>query len=418
MNKTIKLGVIGLGARGYSLLKDVLLPMSGEELETAAVCDTYADRAERAADEIGRATGKRPFLTTDSDKLLGAGIDAVLISAAWEAHIGLAVAAMRKGICVGLEVGGAYCLEDCFRLVRAFEETGTPCMLLENCCYGKRELMALNMARQGVFGEIVHCSGGYHHDLREEIASGKENRHYRLLNYLNRCCENYPTHELGPIAKLLGVNNGNRMLSLTSTASAARGMHEYCLTHREKGHPLAQAEFLQGDVVTTVIRCAGGQTISLTLDTTLPRAYSRAFTVRGTKGAYFGETDSIFLDGVHNEYDFTPEKLWGNAKDYEERYLDRHWRRYDPKGGHGGMDWLVMSAFLESVRSGKRPPIDVYDAAAYMAITPLSEESILRGGAPVAIPDFTGGRWHRRRDIEEGFWALDLPEGNELLCGE
>lgn len=413
MNVKLKLGIIGLGARGSSLLKYVVLPMCEDNIELVSLCDVYEDRVNAAAEEAEKVLGKRPFATTDSEKALTTGIDAVLISAAWESHIDLAISAMRKGIYTGLEVGGAYSVEDCFRLVRTYEETGTHCMLLENCCYGKRELMALNMVRMGVLGDIVHCSGGYHHDLREEVAGGKDNRHYRLRNYINRCCENYPTHELGPIAKLLGINNGNRMLTLTSTASSAKGLHEYCLATKGAEHPLSKIAFSQGDVVTTVIKCAGGQTITLTLDTTLPRAYSRAFTVRGTKGAYFGETDSVFIDGEHNQFDFCPEKLWGNAKKYEDTYLDRLWRDYVPKGGHDGMDWLVFSAFVESALTGKRPPIDVYDAAAYMVITPLSEESIFRGGVPVAVPDFTNGKWYRRSDICDGYYSLDVSGVNK-----
>jgi hypothetical protein len=134
---------------------------------------------------------------------------------------------MKAGKYVGVEVGGAYSVDDCWRLVRTYEETGVPCMLMENCCYGRQELLVLNMVKQGLFGDIVHCQGGYRHDLREEITNGRENRHYRLRNYMNRNCENYPTHELGPIAKILGINRGNRMVSLVSMSSQAKGLHEY-----------------------------------------------------------------------------------------------------------------------------------------------------------------------------------------------
>ena len=147
------------------------------------------------------------------------------------------------------------------------------------------------------------------HDLRGEISSGNEIRHYRLRNYIHRNCDNYPTHELGPIAKLLDINNGNRMLTLTSTASTAKGLHEYIVDRRGERDPLSQISFAQGDIVTTVIRCAGGQTITLTLDTTLPRYYSRAFTVRGTKASYFGETDCLFLDKVHAEYEESGDRV-------------------------------------------------------------------------------------------------------------
>ena len=143
-------------------------------------------------------------------------------------------------------------------------------------------MMAMNMVKQGLFGEIVHCSGGYCHDLRDEIAFGKEKRHYRLRNYLARNCENYPTHELGPIARVLDINRGNRMVSLSSTASGSAGLHEFILKNKPDDAELRDAEFAQGDIVTTVIKCERGETIVLTLDTTLPRSYDRAFTIRGT----------------------------------------------------------------------------------------------------------------------------------------
>lgn len=280
--------------------------------------------------------------------------------------------------------------------------------MLENCCYGQRELMITNMVRQGVFGTIVHCAGGYHHDLRELVSTGKECRSYRLNNYIYRNCENYPTHEAGPIAKLLHINNGNRMLTLNSVSSAAVGLHEYCLAHREPGDPLRDTHFLQGDIVTTVIKCSGGQTITITLDTTLPRLYSRAFTVRGTKGMYFEDNDSIYIDGVHQEFEWEPRKIWGNAGEYAEKYQHPLWQDFKKTDDHGGMDTLVINAFLDSVKRGKRPPIDTYDTAVLMAITPLSEESILRGGAPVVFPDFTGGRWYRRNDIDtESEFCID-----------
>ncbi len=396
MKEKVRIGVVGLGNRGHDLLKQVLLPMCEDDVEISALCDTYGDRIDRARKLVAEAGQTEPFATDHFEEMLKLDLDAVMIFSAWETHIPFACAAMRAGKYVGLEVGGAYSIEDCWKLVRTYEETGVPCMLLENCCYGRRELMILNMVRQGVFGEIVHCEGGYRHDLREEVSYGAENRHYRLRNYLNRNCENYPTHELGPIAKLMNVNRGNRMVALNSIASCAKGLHTYILDRKGADDPLADAVFQQGDVVTTVIRLAGGQTITMTLDTTLPRPYSRQFTVQGTKGMYSEDNDSIFLDHEHNAFDFTWKSQWGNATKYEEAYLHPLWKNYVVRGTHDGMDWILFRAFFESVKLGAPVPIDVYDAASWMSITALSEQSIAAGGAAVAIPDFTSGRWTER----------------------
>lgn len=399
MKEKLRLGVIGFGARGIELLKNVLLPMSKIDIELCGVCDLYPDRAEEAARLIGEACGKRPQCATDYREILRSDIDAVIITSAWESHVQIAVDAMNAGKQVGMEVGGAYAVEDCWRLVRTAEDTEKNCMLLENCCYGERELMVLNMVKAGVFGDVVYCEGGYHHDLRGEILFGEENRHYRLRNYIHRNCENYPTHELGPIAKVLNINNGNRMLRLTSTASCAKGLHQYALDRKGPQDKLSAVPFAQGDIVKTTITCAGGELICLTLDTTLPRVYSRGFTVRGTKAAYFEENDSLLIDDPHSDRHLFGSSLWGNAKGYEGQYLHPLWRNYTAQGGHGGMDWLVLRAFVESVRAGVQTPIDVYDTASWMCISALSEQSIAAGGAPQPIPDFTCGRWFNRQDL-------------------
>ena len=402
----ITVGVVGVSGRGQGLLEYAICQRA--DVTVAAVCDLYADRAEAAADLVEKLDGKRPETTTDYHDILKMdSVDAVIIAAAWEAHIPVAVDAMRAGKIVGCEVGGAYSVDDCWQLVRTQEETGVPCMLLENCCFGQRELMVLHMVHQGLFGEVVHCAGGYHHDLREEIAFGAENRHYRLRNYLNRNCENYPTHELGPIAKVLNINRGNRMVSLTSVASCAKGLNAYAAQKRGANDPLATAKFAQGDVVSTIIRCAHGETIALTLDTTLPRFYSRGFEVHGTKGLYTEWNDSLLLDGVNNKEEFGWHKNWGNAEQFAEQYDHPMWKRFASdgvRGGHGGMDGLEFDAFFAAIREDKPMPVDVYDMAAWMSITALSEESIAMGGLPVAIPDFTNGKWtHREAEPEWGY---------------
>ena len=419
MKDRVKIGIIGLAGRGYNMMKWVFMPMKDEGVDIVAVCDIISARAEKAADTVAESGAKKPFVTTDYNELLSLeGLDAVYIAVSWEAHVEIAVAAMKAGVYVGLEAGGAYSLDDCYKLVHTYEETGTELMFMENCCYGKRELMALNMARQGVFGEIMHCNGAYCHDLRKEVTEGLENGHYRLRNYIYRNCENYPTHEIGPIAKLLNINNGNRFLTLSSFSSRAKGMHEYTVKTKGADHPLAKVDFAQGDVVTTVITCAGGQTVCITLETCLPRGYSRRFEVHGTKGMYMEDNDSIFIDGNEehqkNEFDWKP--MWGNAEKFEEEYLHPLWKSGKIENdAHGGIDHLTVYAFINAVKTGAHAPIDVYDAATYMSISVLSEDSIALGGAPVAIPDFTAGRWTERVDIADNEYTLDnLDIGKDL----
>lgn len=398
MENKLRLGMVGMGCRGYEVMKTVL---GVDGVALTCVCDLYPDRTEKARAKAEKMQGFSPRVTDDWHTMTDKKeLDAVLVTCSWEPHIEMAVAFMEAGIPVGVEVGGAYSVEDCFLLVRTFERTGTPVMLLENCCYGRYELMVMNMAEQGLFGEIVHCEGGYRHDLRREITFGKENRHYRLRNYLARCCENYPTHELGPISQILHINRGNRMLSLVSVASKAKGLHDYIGRTENADRSLLERDFAQGDVVTTIIKCANGETVTLTLDTTLPRAYSRQFTVQGTRGMYSEENNSVYLDTDHDEsMHFSWKKQWNNAESYLERYEHPIWREFladGLRGGHGGMDYLVYRDFVRCVREGLPMPIDAYDMASLMCISALSEQSIAMGGAPVAIPDFTSGRWLTR----------------------
>lgn len=399
MKEKINLGLIGLGSRGYSLLETVFLQHPAVTFK--AVCDVYEDRCKEAADKLVEAGYERPSVTLDyRDILKMEEVDAVILCSSWDHHINIAVEAMEAGKYVACEVGGAYSVQQCWRLIDAYERTRVPVMLLENCCYGRDELMVLNMVRKGVFGTIVHCAGGYLHDLRDEVGFGKEQRHYRLNNYIHRNTENYPTHELGPIAKILGINRGNRMLTLSAVASKAVGMHEYIKTKKPDDEELLHTQFRQGDVVHTTIQCAGGETILLTLDTTLPRYYSRGFLVQGTKGMFNEENGSVFLDCEHAKDHFTWHEHWGNVKEYRDAYDHPIWKQYLEEGvkaGHGGMDWLVYKDFVDCVLNQAQTPIDVYDMAAWMSISALAEESIALGGHPVAIPDFTNGAWMSRR---------------------
>lgn len=419
MKDRIKIGVIGLGKRGWSMLKNPIIPMKKDGIDVVAVCDKQADRVDTAVKMLIDSGAEKPFATTDYKEVLALeGIDAVYIAVAWEDHVEVAVEAMKAGVYVGIEAGGAYSLDDCYKLIHTYEETGTELMFMENCCYGKRELMMLNMVRMGAFGDVVHCNGAYCHDLRAEVTKGLENRHYRLRNYVNRNGENYPSHDIGPIAKILDINNGNRFLTLSSFASVSKGLHSYVLKTKGKDHPLANIDFAQGDVVTTVLTCAGGQTVCLTLETSIPRAYSRRFEVHGTNGVYLEDNDSIYLDDNEEyrklEWNWRP--MWGNAYQYEEQYIHPLWRTNEAlDDSHGGIDRLVFSAFLEAVKTGSHPPIDVYDAATIMCITVLSEQSIAMGGAPVAFPDFTSGKWTHRKDIVDNKYTLDkLSYGEDL----
>lgn len=384
-----------------------------EYVNVTALCDLYDDRLESAAEKLEEKTGQAAtLLTKDYRELIEAEcVDVVIIVSGWANHYESAMLAMSLGKPVGLEVGGAYSIQQCFDLVKQYERTGTPIMLLENCCYGEIEMTVTNMARDGVFGTVVHCDGSYSHDLRKSLAGLIRDRHYRCDEYLHRNCDSYPTHEIGPISKLLNIGNGNRFLSLVSVSSRAEGMKEYLKDKPE--NPYYNMDFKQGDIFSTIIKCAGGETVSIRLDTTLPRYYCRHFTVRGTVGMYEEVTNSVFLNEEHA--DFIPEQEWKKQwNNMESVYMDKHrhplWRKFREtgvKGNHRGMDYLVISAFFDALENGTPMPIDIYDAACWMAITTLSEESAALGGQTVIFPDFTGGKWLSKKEKPNSIYWLD-----------
>lgn len=399
--KKIRFAVCGAGRRGTSLAQDTIVKIEG--VEVCALSDPYLDKAEACAEAIQERVGYRPNVYRDYEEMFAKEKpDAVYIATGWEQHIPIAIYAMEQGIAVAMEVGSAYSEAECRALVECQERTGVQFMLMENSCYGKDEVLCVAMARDGIFGEIVYCHGAYMHDLREQLAYGELRRHYRTGEYVERNRDNYPTHDLGPISKILNINRGNRMLSLSSRASKARGLQEYIKGKPELAH-LSDWEFAQGDIVETLITCENGELISLKLDTTLPTYYSRELTVRGTKGLYEQNPNMVLLDGdPHTPGNPTPtlQTHLDNAKAYHDKYLPDFWKNVTPeilKAGHGGKDYFEFADFCRCLRTGKEVPIDVYDAAAWLSIAYLTEQSIAMGGASVEIPDFTNGAYKTRK---------------------
>ena len=398
--KPIKIGIVGLGQRGRGML-NVFLAYSN--VDVVSVCDVYQDRLEEISKVILEKRKHEPKKYLNFDEMLANnGVDAIYVASSWEEHINQAIKCMEHHIPVAMEVGGAYSIKDCWRLVNAYEKTKTPIMMMENCCYDKFETLLINLSEQDKFGEIIHCHGAYSHDLRKEISEGNIIRHYRLRNYISRNCENYPTHELGPIAKLLKINAGNRFVSMVSLSSKSRGLEKYIEDGKCPDESLKGVKFAQGDIISTIITCENGETITLTLDTTLPGYYSRQLQVKGTKGCANQEANMVLFDEENKEELWHPyESLvkYGNNAEKLKEYLPKYWREITPEQielGHGGMDYFMVGAFLDALTNNKEMPIDVYDAAAWYSITPLSAKSIKFSGKPYKIPDFTRGKYKER----------------------
>lgn len=406
----LNIGLIGVGLRGTNHLENLLLR---KDVNITAICDVDETRISIAKKRISDAGGIPPKIygahDLDYKNLLDrADVDAVVIATPWLWHTRMTVDAMEAGKYAGVEVSASNTLEECWDLVNTHERTGTHMMLLENVNYRRDVLAVLNMVKQNVFGELVHFRCGYQHDLRhvkfndgksaygkgvEFGAKGISESKWRTEHSVKRNADVYPTHGLGPIAVMADVNRGNRFMSMTSHASKGIGLHNYIVKEGGENHPNAKIRFKQGDVITSTIETANGETIIITHDCNLPRPYSLGFRVQGANGLWEVDGSRIYVEGKSEAHQ------WDEAKPWLDKFDHPLWKKYGAyalDAGHGGMDFFVMNSFVESAKENSAPPMDAYDAAAWSAVTPLSEVSIANNGEPQDFPDFTRGLWMKR----------------------
>ena len=413
-NKSVRIGMVGVGGRGTSLLR-TLVTMEGVAIN--AIADITPGNLAHAQDLVETKLGKRPEGygkgPEDFRKLvLREDIDAVICATPPDWHTRVAVATMEAKKYAATEVPAAVTLEECWQLVNTSETTGVPCMMLENTCNSRDALMVLNMVRQGLLGELIHCEAGYQHDCRAlsfdengnfsagKFASTVGGSHYQLwgaINSLHRNGNLYPTHPVGPVAQYMNINRGDRFTHLVSMSSKSRGLNLFIKGKFGPDHPNARLAFAQGDVNTTLIRTENGCTVTLYYDIHLPRPYDLIFRVQGTKGIYLKTRESIYVEGEGK-----PDS-WQNIEDYRQKYEHPLWNKLGgaaEKSGHGGGDYITLYQFIKAVRQRSQHAVqDVYDAATWSAIMPLSEASVARGSAPMDFPDFTRGKWSSRSPV-------------------
>ena len=405
----VNIAFIGLGGRGRGHLKRAA---DTEGVQITAICDIDPSAIEKTQKMLTDAGKKEATAYTANEhafeKLLERDdIDGVIISTPWLWHTKMAVKTMKSGKYAAVEVSAANTIEECWDLVNTSEETGMPCMILENVNYRRDVMAVMNMVKQGLFGEIVHARCGYLHSLlgvkfNKDLKFG-EGAHgeasWRTQHSLKRNADVYPTHGIGPIAAMMDINRGNRFLYLTSTASKAVGLKDYIQEQGGEDHPSAKLPWKQGDVITSTIKTANGETIIVTHDCNLPRPYSLGFRVQGTDGLtdFDYGTRRIHVEGQ------TKGHGWDDFKAWQDKYDHPLWKQYEKEAagsGHGGMDFFVTREFINAVKEKRQPVLDVYDAAAWSSITPLSEASIAQGSAPQYFPDFTRGNWINRKPMQ------------------
>ena len=411
----LKFGFIGTGSRCQEHISNVL---AIGDTKIVAICDTQQGPLEKTLKHIAKFNVPEPKVYTGSERefekmLNNEEFDCVIIASPWEWHVPMSVAAMKAGVpYVGVEVSAANTVEECWDLVNVSESTGSHLNILENVCYRRDVMAALNMTRKGLFGEMIHGTCGYQHDLcavkfndgaNYSYKEGGELRmgptayaeaQWRTQHSITRNGDVYPTHGIGPVANCMDINRGNRFLALSSMATKARGLNNFIVKKGGPNHPYAKINFNLGDVVTTMIKCANGETVIVTHDTNLPRPYSLGFRIQGTNGLWMNDGNHVYVEGESKPH------RWDESEPWFKKYDHKLWSSLEAKAkeaGHGGMDFIMMYDFIDAIRNKKPAPMDCYDAAAWSAISGLSEMSVARGGALVDFPDFTRGQWIHRK---------------------
>jgi predicted dehydrogenase len=384
----VRIGIVGTGGRGRSHIS-ALLSMTGTEIPAICDIDPEALAASRKIfEDNGRPAPACYSGETDYEKLMDRDdLDAVIIATPWDLHTAMSVYSMKAGKITGCEVPIAYTLEECWELIDTWEQTGTDCMMLENWSFRPDNLAVLSMIREGLFGKVTHVHCDHSHDCIDHWFFNRENGDDRwgaryLLEH-NR--DQYPTHQQGPVLSWMDINCGDYYDTLTSTSTDSFSINAY-FNRRFPGHPNGDRNYLQGDIVTTVVRTKKGKSLVINYDMQSPRPYDNRWMVQGTLGIYNEQRDAVYFTGKSPEY-----HQWEPFPPYLEKY--QHPYSKTAAGGHGGADGIMMNRFVDAVRFRKPLPLNLYDGVLMAAVGPLSEQSILQGSSTLQVPDFTRGRW-------------------------
>ena len=391
----VRVGLIGVGERGVGFVHHFC---NIEGAAVTAICDTDQEVLDRATGIVAELRQSTPKAYTGDDfayrgLLEQDDVDIVVISTPWRWHTIMSVEAMEGGKHAFVEVPAVTTVEEAWQLVDTAERTRMHCMMLENVCYGRDEMMVLNMVRNGVFGELLHGEAAYIHELRWQMKEiDRKTGSWRTHWHTRRNGNLYPTHGLGPIAQYMGINREDRFEYISSMSSPAKGRAAYARREFSAEHSRNQLDYITGDINTSMIKTRLGRTIMVQYDTTTPRPYSRHNLIQGTNGVFAGFPNRIALeqggDGSFHEWDYDMTKwrakyehpLWQASRELAEKH-----------GGHGGMDFLMCWRIVDCLKNGEPLDQNVYDAAAWSVISPISAESVADHGNSKPIPDFTRG---------------------------
>ena len=397
---TVRVGIIGLGQRGPDAV-DRLSYIEGVEVK--ALCDKYADRVEKAQNILTKKglPKAKAYSGEEGWKALceSNDIDLVYVTTPWHLHTPISVYAMKNGKHAASEVPAAKTIDECWELVETSEKTHKHMMMLENCCYDFFELLTLNMARNGVFGELVHAEGAYIHDLTKDYLFDKDGYAdmWRLKENMTRNGDLYPTHGLGPIAQCMNINRGDKfdyLVSMSTNDFTMGKMANELAAKDDFFKPYANKNY-RGNMNTSVIKTNHGKTLMVQHDVSTIRPYSRIHLVSGTKGAAQKWPGPERIALGHGW--MKPDELKAAQEKYTLPIVKHIGEIAKNVGGHGGMDFIMDWRLIDCLRNGLPLDQDVYDAAAWSAVGPLSEASLKKRSSSVDVPDFTRGAWKNNK---------------------
>ncbi len=393
--ETVRIGVVGLGMRGSDAVERLSLVPGAV---VTALCDLLPGRVDASAADLEKmgkpaATGLYSGEPESWRGLCEQGdVDLVYICTDWLNHYPIAMYAMECGKHVAIEVPAALDMDEIWGLVNQCEKTRRHCMMLENCVYDFFEMTTLEMARRGLFGEVIHVEGSYLHNLDPYWDEYWNN--WRLDYNSKYRGDVYPTHGIGPVCQVLGIHRGDRMTTLV--AMDTRSFNGAKIASERAGEPVT--DFANGDETTTMIRTEKGKTLLIEHDVMTPRPYSRMYQVVGTEGyaAKYPIRQYCFRAGEKREKTISGEALEALQAEYRNTAVTPELERLAKEvGGHGGMDYIMDYRLVYCLRHGLPLDMDVYDLAEWCCVAPLSRLSLENGSMPVEVPDFTRGAWDR-----------------------
>lgn len=408
----VRVALLGLGMRGYGQLK-VLCSVPKAKFEIVALCDIREPQTEKAA-SYARRQGFEPASYTGSatawqQMLQRDDVDLVIISTPWGDHVPMSVYAMEHGVNVAVEVPAAYTLPDCWALVNTAEKTQRNCMMLENVCYGEKELWLLNMVASGVFGKLTHGEAAYIHQLRGLLFdTDGYYQQWRLKAHKQYGGNLYPTHGLGPVAQYMDILRGDRFEYLVSMSSPEAGLSAHAKTVSEDNPFHNATDFAHGDMSNQLIKTSQGRTVLLQHDVVTHRPYTRINALGGEKAFHTGypsriaapEFASLWGKTTGSDHDWLSKGAYKKLrKKFQHPLWQERGKDASRAGGHGGMDYLMLYRLIDNMNRGAAWDMDVYDGVTWSVITPLSQMSDAHGSAPMQFPDFTRGKWQENRPL-------------------